>query len=134
MAKYKLTWRDLKLEDKDYIFVPRAPSTVSIAGEVLSPITTSFKKDSELNDYIKFAGGYNSYADKKSIYIIRSNGESIPVKSNIFIGGKVVIEPGDTIVVPRDIEKLSTVPMLSVATKIISEIAFAAASLNAIQN
>ncbi len=126
--------RDLKLEDKDYIFVPRAPSTVSIAGEVLSPITTSFKKDSELNDYIKFAGGYNAYADKNSIYIIRSNGESIPVKSNIFTGGKVVIEPGDTIVVPRDIEKLSTIPMLSVATKIISEIAFAAASLNAIQN
>ena len=45
-----------------------------------------------------------------------------------------MIEPGDTIVVPRDIEKLSTIPMLSVATKIISEIAFAAASLNAIQN
>ena len=41
-------------------------------------------------------------------------------------------EPGDTIVIPRNLEKINTIPLISVATKIISDVAFAAASLNTI--
>ena len=54
--------------------------------------------------------------------------------SNVFASGKKEIEPGDTIVVPRNLDKLDLLPTLTAATKIISDIAFSAASLNAIQN
>ena len=42
--------------------------------------------------------------------------------------------PGDTIVVPRDLNQLEGLPLVSVATKIISDIAFSAASLNVLKN
>ena len=42
------------------------------------------------------------------------------------------ILPGDTIVIPRDMQKVSTIPLVSLSTRIISDIAFAAASLNSI--
>ena len=43
-------------------------------------------------------------------------------------------EPGDTIVVPRDFDEIKGLPLVSVATKIISDIAFAAASLNSLSD
>ena len=85
------------------------------------------------DDYIKASGGYTSFADKRSGFIIRANGEAIPASFNVF-GGNTDIYPGDTIVVPRDLNQLEGLPLLSVATKIISDIAFSAASLNAISN
>ncbi len=122
------------LEKGDVIYVPYTLSTVSIAGEVLNPLTTSFKKDASLDSYLKLAGGLSDYADRGSIYIIKANGESVPFSKNIFTSGGVSIEAGDTIVVPRDLGKINTIPLLSAATKIISDIAFAAASINAIQD
>ena len=122
------------LEKGDMIHVPYTLSTVSVAGEVLNPVTTSFKKNTSLDSYLKLAGGLTDYADKGSIYIIKANGESIPFSKNIFVSGNISIEAGDTIVVPRDLGKINTIPLLSAATKIISDIAFAAASINAIQD
>ena len=97
--------------------------------------SSSFIFDRSLNysDYIKASGGYTSYADKNSAFIIRANGKSVLVGSNIF-SGQADIHPGDTIVVPRDLDQLEALPVVSMATKIISDIAFSAASLNAIQN
>ena len=52
----------------------------------------------------------------------------------IIYSGQAKIEPGDTIVVPRNLDKLEALPVISMATKIIADIAFSAASLNAIQD
>jgi hypothetical protein len=85
------------------------------------------------NDYIKASGGYTSFADKRAAFVIRANGESTPVGNNMF-SGQVKIHPGDTIVIPRNLDQLEALPLISMATKIISDIAFSAASLNAIQD
>ena len=47
---------------------------------------------------------------------------------------EIFLNPGDTVVVPRDLGVMDTLPLVSVATKIISDIAFAAASLNTISD
>ena len=85
-------------------------------------------------DYINSSGGFTDSADKRAIFIIKANGESITVGKNRFVGNQIDIEAGDTIVVPRDLNKIQALPMISMATKIISDIAFSAASLNAISN
>ena len=121
------------LEKGDVIHVPYTLSTVSIAGEVLNPLTASFKRDASLDSYLKLAGGLSDYADRGSIYIIKANGESVPFSKNIFTSGGVSIEAGDTIVVPKS-WKNKYYSTISAATKIISDIAFAAASINAIQD
>lgn len=124
---------DLTLENGDFISVPALSNTVSVIGEVLNPITIALNDNFEVEDYIKAAGSYTDFSDKKNIYVLRSNGTSIPINNNLF-SGRYYLEPGDTIVVPRDIDKLSTLPLITAATKILSDIAFAAASLNAIQD
>ena len=88
----------------------------------------------EYSDYIEASGGFSDFADKRAVFVIKANGQSEVMGSNVFASGKKEIEPGDTIVVPRNLDKLDLLPALTAATKIISDIAFSAASLNAIQN
>lgn len=121
------------LETGDVITVPSALSTISVVGEVLQPITTVFNSNTTIEEYIDLAGGLNDSSDKGQIYIIKANGISVPYNRKYFTN-KIYPDPGDTIVVPRNIEKLPTVSLVSVATRVISDIAFASASLNAINN
>lgn len=121
------------LQDGDEIFIPSVISTVTVTGEVLNPITTGFEIDSTYDDYIEAAGGLTSFADSGAIYIIRSNGTSVRYSKGFMVKNQYP-EPGDTIVIPRDYDQIQGLPLVSVATKIISDIAFAAASLNSISN
>lgn len=121
------------LEPNDMVVIPPIINTVSIIGEVLQPTTTFMRDDYTYQDYLDAAGNLTNFADKRNIYVIRANGTSIPIDSGYFRKGTYP-EPGDTIVVPRDLDKLSPIPLVSVATRIISDVAFAAASLNSIQN
>ena len=128
------TTKDFILKDLDKIIIPPKSNAVTVQGEVLNSISFIYKKGMSAEDYIDASGGYTSYADKSSIFIIKANGESMPLPRNIFSGGSIKIEPGDTIVVPRDLDNLEALPLISMATKILSDIAFSAASINAIQN
>ena len=121
------------LKDGDIIIVPAVSVEVTVQGEVLNSSSFIFDADMDYNDYIQASGGYTSFADKRAAFIIRANGESTPVGNNIF-SGQADIYPGDTIVIPRDLDQLEALPLISMATKIISDIAFSAASLNAIQD
>ena len=84
-------------------------------------------------DYIEKTGGLTKNALRSGIYVLKANGTSVPVGRSVF-SENIEIEPGDTIIVPRNLEKLALLPVISVATQIISDIAFSAASLNAINN
>ena len=121
------------LEDGDQIFVPSLTSSVTITGEVLNPITTYLSSETTVKSLIEFSGGLTKYADSSKIYIIKANGQSIPYREMLF-SKEIFLDPGDTVVVPRDLGVMDTLPLVNVATKIISDIAFAAASLNTIRN
>ena len=123
----------LILEENDTIVVPNQPTTISVTGEILSPNTVGFNSDLLIEDYIELAGGFTRNADKRNIYVIRASGETV-LLNNKFFSTQLYPEPGDTIVVPRNLEKISPVPLVSLATKIIADIAFAAASLNSLDN
>ncbi len=125
--------KNIYLTIGDEVFVPSESNTVTIIGEVLQPTTTLFSSELDISDYITKAGQMTEYADQDKIYVIKSDGTSMPIASNMF-EKPYNPEPGDTIVVPRDLDRINTVPLVSVATKIISDIAFAAASLNSIRN
>tara|TARA_B100000963_G_scaffold359326_1_gene386372 strand:- start:2177 stop:4324 length:2148 start_codon:yes stop_codon:yes gene_type:complete len=121
------------LENGDSIKVPAKTNTISVIGEVLSPTSMVLNDGALLSDYIEESGGYTRFADKKNVYIIKSDGTSVSANSGLF-KNQYYLKPGDTIVVPRNIEKISTIPLLSAATKIIADLAFSAASLNVLNN
>ena len=132
-SKDSIITKNLILKDGDLINIPAFSNEVTVQGEVLNSSSFIYVDGMSFNDYIKASGGYTSFADKRSGFIIRANGEAIPASINVF-GGKTDIYPGDTIVVPRDLNQLEGLPLVSVATKIISDIAFSAASLNVLKN
>ena len=106
---------------------------ISVSGEVLNPTTLQFRDDMTYLEYIDRVGGFSKYADKNGIYVIRANGESELLVRGLFEKGNYP-QPGDTIVVPRNYDQINALPLISVATGIIADIAFASASLNAISN
>ena len=126
--------KNLLLENNDEILVPLKPQTLTIFGEVNNQLTTSFEFGKSLRDYISQAGGYKDSADKSKIFVIKSNGTALEYQSRIFKINELESEPGDTIIVPKDLDRISGLPLVKVATDILSSLAFSAASLNALQN
>jgi len=125
---------DFLLESGDTIFIARKSLEVTVIGEVLNPNTVLFDKRKSLSEYVQLAGGYKQYANKADVYVIRSNG-LIEKKNKNFFLGTTNIQPGDVIVVPRDIGvNNDLLPIITSVTSVISNMAFAAASLNAIQD
>ena len=133
LAPNSLNSKSIFLEKGDTVFVPSKPNTVSVIGEVLQPSTTLYVENFTFNDYITQSGKLTDFADSNSLFVIRADGTSITLEGGYFRKGHVPL-PGDTIVVPRDIGKLSLIPLISISTKIISDVAFAAASLNSLNN
>ena len=97
------------LQNGDEIFIPSVISTVTVSGEVLNPITTGFKDDSTYEDYIEAAGGFTTFADKKAIYIIKSDGTSIRYSKSH--DEKSISRAWDTIVIPRDFDEIKGLPL-----------------------
>lgn len=124
--------KNIYLDAGDSIFIPTRKTTLSVTGEVLNPTTVLFKENLSYQDYVNLAGGFSKNADKSSAFVIRANGESISLGNGLFVR-EIYPYPGDTVVVPRDIG-VGGIALVSIASKIISDIAFSAASLNAIQN
>ena len=125
--------KNLILEDGDEVIARMKESSVTIAGEVINPVTVIYEPNFEINDYILMSGGYSPFAKENDLIIIRSNGLAVKF-NNGFGKDKVNIRPGDTIIVQRDLEKGNNLLAISSIAQIISNIAFSAASLNAIRN
>ena len=125
--------KEFLLKDGDTILIPSKSLEVVVQGEVLNSSSFIYDDSSSLQDYLESAGGLTEYADKRAIFIVKANGMAVPAALNMF-SKQVEIEAGDTIIVPRNLNKLETLPLISIATKIISDIAFSAASLNAIKD
>ncbi len=122
------------LFDGDKIIIPKNPNTINVLGEVLNPIAFEFTNKLSLSSAIDQAGGYQQFADKRRVYVIRANGIVERQSRNIF-GGTVDLESGDTIVVPRKI--ISDSPVIQALfpiTQILSDIAFSAAALESLSN
>jgi polysaccharide biosynthesis/export protein len=122
------------LLDGDSIFVPRNPNTINVLGEVLNPIAFEFNKRITVRSAIDNSGGYQDYADKRKVYVIKANGLIEKANRNIFTRN-VKLEPGDTIVVPRKIITNNPgIEALLPVTQILSDLAFSAAAIESLSN
>tara|TARA_S200000501_G_scaffold375348_2_gene427138 strand:- start:905 stop:3169 length:2265 start_codon:yes stop_codon:yes gene_type:complete len=122
------------LLDGDVIFVPKNPNAINVLGEVLNPIAFEYNEKITVRSAVKTAGGYQDYADKRKVYVIKANGIIERANRNIFMTD-VKIQPGDTIVVPRKIITNNPgLEALTPLTQILSDLAFSSAAINNLQN
>ena len=113
----------------DKLFVPRKPSTVQILGEVQMSSAHVFDSELSLSDYLELAGGTTDFADDGAVYVIRADGRIVTPNSNWFSYADSNIQPGDTIVVPLDINLRDNLGLWQQVTQIIYNSAVAVAAI-----
>ena len=125
------TSADVILANSDRLLIPKESQTVTVIGEVQYPTSHIFEPNVDRNDYIDKSGGTTSEADKKRIYVVRSDGSVEPASGSMFFrnrgGGDIY--PGDTIVVPFDADRYNKLNLWTSVTTIIYNIGVAAAAV-----
>ena len=120
---------DLVMEPGDQIFVPRRPSSVVVAGEVMSPGGIQFRTDRSVADYIALAGGSTEIADDDHIFVIGPDGTAQQVKGSSWLSDPPKLTPGSVVVVPRMLRHFTWDTVLEDVVQVGSQLAITAASL-----
>ena len=118
------------LFDGDEVVIPKETNVINVIGAVLNPIAFEFSEDMSIQSAISNAGGYQPYADKRRVYVIKANGLVEKSSRSVFVG-KTNLQPGDTIVVPREIVTDSKIIRgLAPVMQVLADLSFSAAALD----
>jgi len=121
---------DVILKDGDRLVVPMQRQTVTVVGEVQHATSHVFEGKLSINDYIDRSGGTTLKADKKRIYVVRANGSVyLPRKSHWFKRNDKGIQPGDTVVIPLDADRMKALTLWGSVSEIIYRMALGAAAV-----
>jgi protein involved in polysaccharide export with SLBB domain len=123
---------DIVLEDGDQLLVPDAAQEVTVLGEVQYATSHIFQLGLTRDEYIARSGGVTPRADGKRIYVVRANGEVIAEAGPRWFrrDRDVEIRPGDTIVIPLDVDRVRPLARWSSVTSVVYNLAIAAAAVN----
>jgi hypothetical protein len=94
---------DFEIGINSVIIASPYENIVKVEGNVYSPGFVTYKKGYRFPRYIELAGGYKSDTLKNKTYIKRANGNIEKVNGYFISRGKKVY-PGDTIVVPKNLD------------------------------
>lgn len=122
---------DIALRQGDRLSVPRRAQEVTVLGEVQFPTSHFYKPGMKRSNYLDSSGGYTMRADKSRVYVVRANGQVIGAGgSRWFSGRKAGIEPGDTIVVPLDTDRVPALIQWAAITQVLFNLGLAAAAVS----
>jgi polysaccharide biosynthesis/export protein len=130
LAKEPGAQGDVILKDGDILRVPQTAQEVTVIGEVQSPTSHLYDSTLSREDYIRLSGGTTQKADDKRIYVVRANGSVTTGGGSRWFGDKGSIQPGDTVVVPLDAERMRPLPLWTAVTTILYNVAVAVAAVN----
>jgi len=133
---------DLELENGDKLVVPAVPGVVYVVGEVFNPTSLLYEPGETVRYYLSRVGGMTREADTKQVSIIQADGSVISMAQGSRVrsvqwdkeynqwslGGFMSqrLGPGDTVVVPRKIDKTQWMRNTKDITQILFQIAVAA--------
>jgi protein involved in polysaccharide export with SLBB domain len=134
---------DLELMAGDTLEIPQSSGTVMVFGEVYSPTAVVQRPGKDVAYYLRKAGGPTSNANKDEIYVIKADGTVISkAQSGSGISwdedarrwsfgsfNSTALDPGDTVVVPQELEKIAWMREIKDIATIIGQIALTAGVL-----
>lgn len=124
---------DFELTDGDRLEIPRFKPSVTVVGEIQHPTSHFFNDKLNVNDYIDMSGGTKQNADKKRIYVVKANGRVYsPSSSAWFRSRSKSLEPGDTIIVPIDTDRVDSLTMWGSVTQIMYQAALGVAAISSL--
>jgi len=135
---------DVVVEGGDELDIPIRPSVVNVMGQVYNPISFVYQPEaSELETYLKKAGGPTNDAETSEMYVIKADGTVFSRQQSSFglhwsdddrrwtYGSFMAstLEPGDTLVVPQKIERIAWMREIKDITTILANIALTAGTI-----
>ena len=123
---------DIVLKDGDTLTIPRRTQEVTVIGEVQNATSHLYQPGLSRQQYVELSGGTTQRADRKRIYVVRANGSVATARRGFLHSGEAAIQPGDTVVVPMDPEKMRPLPMWQAITQVLYNIAIAAAAVHSL--
>ena len=123
---------DITLQDGDRLYIPPLTQEVTVTGEVFYPTSHIYRKGVDRKKYVEMSGGVTRKADKKYIYVVRADGSVNTGGGWFSISSKHDVQPGDTIVVPLDVDLVRPIARFASISKIIFQLAAAAVGAKAI--
>ena len=120
------------LEPGDVLHVPTRPTTIWVEGAVNNHVVMMWEPKARLKEYIARAGGYQRFADRNRITVVKADGtaESRGRRPHrCFVAH--IPEPGDTIWVPYNFEPPKTSRWIKVQnlSKILGNLALTALAI-----
>jgi protein involved in polysaccharide export with SLBB domain len=130
---------DIKLENEDALTIPRTPGVVHVVGEVFNQTSLLFEEGATVNYYLRKVGGMSKDADTKQVSVIKADGSVISrqqdnvgqavswdKQANQWVFGGFMglpLDPGDTIVVPKKLDKVFWLQTTRDITQIMMQVA-----------
>jgi len=97
---------DIELRKGDKLTIPKRPGFVLVTGQVYNATALTFTPGKTAGWYLSRAGGTNTTANRKEVFIVRANGSVIGRRSSGAFTSNVLstqLDPGDVVVVPQKI-------------------------------
>ena len=120
------------------ITVPATPATINVVGAVYDQNSFLYTAHHRPEDYLKQAGGVNRNGDRRHIFLIRADGSVVSrstssdtIWTNSF--DRTWIYPGDTLVVPDNINRRTLLRGLTDWSQVFAQFALGAAAVNVIR-
>lgn len=141
LEEFKDSDYDLAMEPNDVLVIPEKPGVVNIVGEVYNPAALLYEDGKTVAYYLSKVGGATKEADKKHLSVIRADGSVASMsqkklgnvawdsENNRWLFGgfmNIKLNPGDTIVVPRKLEKFEWLRVTGDITRVLFEVAVTA--------
>ena len=123
---------DVILKDGDVLRVPKTAQEVTVIGEVQNSTSHLYDPALDREGYIGLSGGTTQKADDKRIYVVRANGSVEAGGGSRWFRNSSSIQPGDTIVVPLDAERMRPLPLWTAVTTIIYNLSVAVAAIGSL--
>jgi len=134
--------QDLRLQAGDRLVVKKRPDYVNVLGEVYNPTALLASEDHSVGYYLNQVGGANDSADEDQIYLVKANGTVISKSQEGFWGmaswdgdshrwalgsfESSKVDAGDSIIVPKKVEKYPWLRVVKSITEITYQIAVTA--------
>lgn len=123
---------EVLLRDGDRLHVPEQKQEVMVLGEVQHATSHLMRPGLRRDDYLAASGGLTVNGDQERTYVVRANGS--------VVGGgggsrwfrseqNLAMRPGDTIVVPLDVDRVPALALWQASTSILFNLAIAAAAI-----
>ncbi len=121
---------NIVLEDKDHLIVPERHQQIQVIGAVYNQTAFIYDPDTTVSHYLDYAGGFTENANEDRLYVLKVNGTAVSKQqSNGFWKRGLLsqqLDPGDTIVVPEEINQVAWLREVKDMTQILYQIAVTA--------